>query len=200
MWESGRRDDFAFLACSAPDIFSFHDLALVRGVRMLYHHSAVSKKLFETYRARFSPYGSVASLYLWAVAGGALPERRIWVPLRGKRGNEALAKRKSPQKNKGGFGAAEGKRVVLCCPAGNIGKLCRSTGFFSPQKDAMPAGQSEGVNSASTVSKSSDARRKASDRVGSYLLFSGVDGLTRDACLAWPAPPATAQALFACSE
>lgn len=57
-----------------PDIFSFHDLAIVRGVRMLYHHSAVSKKLFETYRARFSPYGSVASLYLWAVAGGALPE------------------------------------------------------------------------------------------------------------------------------
>ena len=44
-----------------PDIFSFHDLAIVRGVRMLYHHSTVSKKLFETYRARYSPYGSVAS-------------------------------------------------------------------------------------------------------------------------------------------
>ena len=57
-----------------PDIFSFGDLAIHRGLRMVYRHKAVSRERFEMYRRRFSPYGSVASLYLWAVAGGALPE------------------------------------------------------------------------------------------------------------------------------
>lgn len=57
-----------------PDVFSFGDLAILRGLRMLYRHKTVSRQRFETYRKRFSPYGSVASLYLWAIAGGALPE------------------------------------------------------------------------------------------------------------------------------
>ena len=35
---------------------------------------------FETYRRRFSPYCSVASLYLWAVSGGALPEMKDYRP------------------------------------------------------------------------------------------------------------------------
>lgn len=43
-------------------------------------------------------------------------------------------KKKPPQKNKGGFGAAEGKRVVLCCPAGNIGETLPKHGFFLPPK------------------------------------------------------------------
>ena len=57
-----------------PDIFSFGDLAIHRGLRMVYRHKVVNRERFEMYRRRFSPYGSVASLYLWAVAGGALPE------------------------------------------------------------------------------------------------------------------------------
>lgn len=57
-----------------PDIFSFDDLAIQRGLRMLYRHREIDRARFERYRRRFSPYGSVASLYLWAVAGGALPE------------------------------------------------------------------------------------------------------------------------------
>ena len=57
-----------------PDVFSFGDLAIHRGVRMVYRHKVVSRERFEVYRRRFSPCGSVASLYLWAVAGGALPE------------------------------------------------------------------------------------------------------------------------------
>ena len=56
-----------------PDIFSYDDLTIQRGLRMLYHHREISRPLFERYRSRFSPYGSVASLYLWAVAGGAIP-------------------------------------------------------------------------------------------------------------------------------
>ena len=57
-----------------PNIFSYDDLAIQRGLRMVYHHRAIDRKLFQKYRRRFSPYCSVASLYLWAVSGGALPE------------------------------------------------------------------------------------------------------------------------------
>lgn len=59
-----------------PDIFSYDDLAIQRGLRMVYHHRDIDRRLFEKYRRRFSPYCSVASLYLWAVAGGAIPEMR----------------------------------------------------------------------------------------------------------------------------
>ena len=57
-----------------PDIFSSDDLAIQRGLRMVYRHRAIDRKLFEKYRRRFSPCCSVASLYLWAVSGGAIPE------------------------------------------------------------------------------------------------------------------------------
>ena len=56
-----------------PDILSYDDLAIRRGLRMLYRHRELPRERFERYRRRFSPYGSVASLYLWAIAGGALP-------------------------------------------------------------------------------------------------------------------------------
>lgn len=57
-----------------PDVLSFGDLAILRGLRMLHRHREVSRDRFEIYRRRYSPYGSVASLYLWAIAGGALPD------------------------------------------------------------------------------------------------------------------------------
>ena len=63
-----------------PDIFSYDDLAIQRGLRMVYHHRRIDRKLFEKYRRRFSPYCSVASLYLWAVSGGAIPEMRDYAP------------------------------------------------------------------------------------------------------------------------
>lgn len=53
------------------NVFSFNDLAIQRGLRMIYHHRVINRKLFEKYRRRFSPYCSVASLYLWAVANKA---------------------------------------------------------------------------------------------------------------------------------
>ncbi len=56
-----------------PDVLSFGDLAIRRGLRMVYRHREIPKERFERYRRRFSPCGSVASLYLWAVSGGALP-------------------------------------------------------------------------------------------------------------------------------
>ena len=63
-----------------PDIFSYDDLAIQRGLRMIYHHRKIDRKLFEKYRRRFSPYCSVASLYLWAVSGGAIPEMKDYKP------------------------------------------------------------------------------------------------------------------------
>lgn len=63
-----------------PDILSFGDLALHRGLRMIYHHRKIDRRLFEKYRRRFTPYGSVASLYLWAVAGGAIEGMKDYAP------------------------------------------------------------------------------------------------------------------------
>ena len=54
-----------------PNIMSWGDLAIQRGLRMLYRYRKIDKKLFQKYKRRFTPYASVASLYLWAVAGGA---------------------------------------------------------------------------------------------------------------------------------
>lgn len=56
-----------------PDILSFGDLGIQRGLRMLYGLPSVSRSAFDVYRRRYSPYASVASLYLWAIAAGALP-------------------------------------------------------------------------------------------------------------------------------
>lgn len=57
-----------------PNVVSFGDLAIHRGMRMLYRHRKIDRAKFERYRKRYSPYGTVASLYLWAIAGGAIPE------------------------------------------------------------------------------------------------------------------------------
>ena len=62
------------------NILSYGDLAIVRGIRLLYRHRKIDRVLFEKYRRRFSPYGSVASLYLWAIAGGAFPELKDPAP------------------------------------------------------------------------------------------------------------------------
>ncbi len=56
-----------------PDILSFGDLAIHRGMRMVYHHRKVTRAMFERYRRRYSPYGSVASLYLWAISHMDVP-------------------------------------------------------------------------------------------------------------------------------
>lgn len=53
-----------------PDILSWGDLAIRRGMTMLYHHRNLDKAKFERYKRRYSPYGTVASLYLWEIAAG----------------------------------------------------------------------------------------------------------------------------------
>ncbi len=62
------------------DVVSYGDLAILRGMRMLYHHRKIDRQKFEKYARRYSPHGSVASLYLWAIAGGAIPEMKDYAP------------------------------------------------------------------------------------------------------------------------
>lgn len=52
------------------DIMSFGDLAIKRGLMLLYGHKEIPRELFEKYRRRFSPYGTLASLYLWEISSG----------------------------------------------------------------------------------------------------------------------------------
>lgn len=68
-----------------PDVLSFGDLAILRGLRMIYHHRRIDRKLFDKYRRRFSPFNSVASLYIWAVAGGAIEGMKDYAPKLGKK-------------------------------------------------------------------------------------------------------------------
>jgi len=56
-----------------PNVLSKDDLAILRGLRMVYCHKKITPSLFLKYKRRYSPYATVASLYLWAVAGGACP-------------------------------------------------------------------------------------------------------------------------------
>lgn len=55
-----------------PDVVSWGDLAIRRGMMSLYGLNKLTKTQFDRYRKRYSPYGSVASLYLWALAARKL--------------------------------------------------------------------------------------------------------------------------------
>ncbi|QVK17008.1 DNA-3-methyladenine glycosylase 2 family protein [Mycoplasmatota bacterium] len=51
-----------------PDIVSYNDLAIRRGMMNLYGLKTLTKEQFQQYKNRYSPYGSVASLYLWELS------------------------------------------------------------------------------------------------------------------------------------
>lgn len=51
-----------------PDVVSYGDLAIRRGMMTLYGKDRLDKKEFEKYQKRYSPYGTVASLYLWQLS------------------------------------------------------------------------------------------------------------------------------------
>lgn len=55
------------------DVFSYGDLALIRGIRMLYGVPEVDRRLFEDLRTRFSPCCTIASFYIWEVGEGRVP-------------------------------------------------------------------------------------------------------------------------------
>ena len=83
-----------------PNVFSYGDLAILRGMRMVYHHRKIDRNTFEKYRRRLSPYCSVASLYFWAVAGGAIPEMKDYAPKRSAKKSERAGKAASHSKSR----------------------------------------------------------------------------------------------------
>lgn len=50
-----------------PDVLSYGDLGIRRGLCNLYHLKSLSSTRFAKYKQLFSPYGTVASLYLCSV-------------------------------------------------------------------------------------------------------------------------------------
>lgn len=52
------------------DVLSYGDLAIKRGLMMLYGHDTLSKKQFQYYKQLFSPQGTLAALYLWEISSG----------------------------------------------------------------------------------------------------------------------------------
>lgn len=62
------------------NILSYDDLAIRRGLRMLYHHRSIDKKKFDKYKRRYSPYATLAGLYLWEIAGGKIEGMKDYAP------------------------------------------------------------------------------------------------------------------------
>jgi DNA-3-methyladenine glycosylase II len=55
-------------AMERRDVVSWGDIAIRRGMMKLYGLSTITKEQFEEYRLRYSPLGSVASIYLWKIS------------------------------------------------------------------------------------------------------------------------------------
>ena len=51
-----------------PNILSYKDLGIRRGMMELYGLTELSKDEFQVYKNRYSPYCTVASLYLWEIS------------------------------------------------------------------------------------------------------------------------------------
>ena len=51
-----------------PNVVSYGDLAIRRGMMNLYGLKDLPKEKFQRYAKRYTPYGSVASLYLWELS------------------------------------------------------------------------------------------------------------------------------------
>lgn len=55
-------------AMERKDVVSWGDIAIRRGMMKLYGLHSITKEQFEHYRRTYSPYGSVASIYLWEIS------------------------------------------------------------------------------------------------------------------------------------
>ncbi len=51
-----------------PDVLAFDDFGIRKGLCRLYGLEDLTRAQFEEYRARYSPYATVAGLYLWEIA------------------------------------------------------------------------------------------------------------------------------------
>lgn len=51
------------------DILSYNDYGIRKGLMILHELSELTKEHFEIFRDQYSPHGSIASFYLWEIAG-----------------------------------------------------------------------------------------------------------------------------------
>lgn len=51
-----------------PDVVSWGDIGIRRGMMNLYGLTEITKEQFEQYKKQYSPYGSTASIYLWKLS------------------------------------------------------------------------------------------------------------------------------------
>lgn len=51
-----------------PDVLSFNDFGIRKGIMKLYGIEDLTKQKFLQYRSTYSPYGTTASIYLWEIA------------------------------------------------------------------------------------------------------------------------------------
>lgn len=56
---------FLIFSLGRMDILSYKDFAIRKGMMSLYGLKDLERGTFEKYRKRYSPYGTIASLYLW---------------------------------------------------------------------------------------------------------------------------------------
>lgn len=61
-------------ALGRQDIVSYGDFSIRKGMMRLYGLKELTGEQFKRYRKRYSPYGSIASLYLWELAGEPEPK------------------------------------------------------------------------------------------------------------------------------
>lgn len=51
-----------------PNVISYNDLAIRRGMKRLYKIEDLPKKIFNQYKEKYHPYSTTASLYLWEIS------------------------------------------------------------------------------------------------------------------------------------
>lgn len=61
-------DMLMIFSLQRQNIMSWHDLAIRRGLMRLHQLESIDRKQFRSYQERYSPYGTVASFYLWEIA------------------------------------------------------------------------------------------------------------------------------------
>ena len=89
-----------------PNVMSWGDIAIHRGLRMLYRHRRITRKLFDKYRRRYAPYASVACLYLWAIAGGECKGMTDPAPM-------SAAKKKAKTRRRPALPKKDGKQAAV---------------------------------------------------------------------------------------
>ena len=76
---------FLLFSLERKDILSFNDFIIQKGLRMIYHHRKITKELFQKYKKRYGPYGSIASFYIWHVGNGNLQGYKDYAPKKSKK-------------------------------------------------------------------------------------------------------------------